>query len=240
MKYPTSYRTEQIDGLSIFYREAGPKDAPTLLLLHGLPSSSRMFEPLFARLSDHYHLVAPDYPGFGHSDWPDPKQFAYTFDHYRRHHESVYPSARALALHTLHAGLWRAGGFPHGPGAPGARGSSHRPGRGRHNEGLGRTGRRAASFGRIALPMRDALRKNLLSLATTSPAMSETIPTWSAMTRISGPTNLFSQSARPGRDSKRSLLRLPHQRRFLSEMAGMDAREAAAPAGDLGQIRIIV
>ena len=59
----------------------GPKDAPTLLLLHGLPSSSRMFEPLFARLSDRYHLVAPDYPGFGHSDWPDPKQFPYTFDH---------------------------------------------------------------------------------------------------------------------------------------------------------------
>jgi pimeloyl-ACP methyl ester carboxylesterase len=82
MKYPTLYRAIQIDGLSIFYREAGPKDAPTLLLLHGLPSSSRMFEPLFTRLSDHYHLVAPDYPGFGHSDWPDPKQFAYTFNHY--------------------------------------------------------------------------------------------------------------------------------------------------------------
>src|SRR5947199_10799460 len=80
--YPTFYRTTQIDGISIFCREAGPKDAPTLLLLHGLPSSSRMFEPLFARLSDRYHLVAPDYPGFGHSDWPDPKAFAYTFDHY--------------------------------------------------------------------------------------------------------------------------------------------------------------
>jgi hypothetical protein len=52
MEHPTFYRTIQIDGLSIFYREAGPKDAPTLLLLHGLPSSSRMFEPLFARLSD--------------------------------------------------------------------------------------------------------------------------------------------------------------------------------------------
>src|SRR3954454_21031519 len=82
MKYPTFYRTIPIDGLSLFYREAGPKDAPTLLLLHGLPSSSRMFEPLFARLSDRYRLVAPDYPGFGHSDWPDPKKFAYTFDHY--------------------------------------------------------------------------------------------------------------------------------------------------------------
>jgi hypothetical protein len=56
------YRTIQVDGLAIFYREAGPKDAPTLLLLHGLPSSSRMFEPLFIRLSDRYHLIAPDYP----------------------------------------------------------------------------------------------------------------------------------------------------------------------------------
>jgi len=81
LEHPTSYRTTNIDELSIFYRESGAKDAPTLLLLHGLPSSSRMFEPLFARLSDRYHLVAPDYPGFGHSDWPDPKKFAYTFDH---------------------------------------------------------------------------------------------------------------------------------------------------------------
>jgi pimeloyl-ACP methyl ester carboxylesterase len=81
VEQPTHYRTVQIDGLSLFYREAGPKNAPTLLLLHGVPSSSRQFEALFARLSDRYHLVAPDYPGFGHSDWPDPKTFAYTFDH---------------------------------------------------------------------------------------------------------------------------------------------------------------
>jgi pimeloyl-ACP methyl ester carboxylesterase len=81
VEHPTFYRTIQVDGLSIFYREAGPKDAPTLLLLHGLPSSSRMFEPLFTRLSDRYHLIAPDYPGFGHSDWPAATEFAYTFDH---------------------------------------------------------------------------------------------------------------------------------------------------------------
>jgi pimeloyl-ACP methyl ester carboxylesterase len=79
--YRTFYRTTQFDGLSIFYPETGPANAETILLLHGLPSSSRMFEPLFARLSDRYHLIAPDYPGFGHSDWPDPRKFAYTFDH---------------------------------------------------------------------------------------------------------------------------------------------------------------
>src|SRR6201997_1322652 len=76
-----SYRTVKVEGISIFYREAGPKGAPTILLLHGLPSSSRMFQPLLTRLADKYHLVAPDYPGFGQSDWPDPKQFDYTFDH---------------------------------------------------------------------------------------------------------------------------------------------------------------
>lgn len=77
---PVRYRTIDVDGLPIFYREAGPDDAPPILLLHGLPSSSRMYEPLLARLSDRYRLVAPDYPGFGHSAWPTPKEFTYTFD----------------------------------------------------------------------------------------------------------------------------------------------------------------
>lgn len=84
------YRTVNIEGLSIFYRETGPKDAPTLLLLHGLPSSSRMFEPLFARLSDRYHLVAPDYPGFGHTDWPDPKALCIYVRSHRYDHVSIY------------------------------------------------------------------------------------------------------------------------------------------------------
>jgi pimeloyl-ACP methyl ester carboxylesterase len=75
------FETAKVDGLSIFYREAGPEDAPTIVLLHGFPSSSRMFQPLLERLSDRYHLIAPDYPGFGKSDAPDPSTFAYTFDH---------------------------------------------------------------------------------------------------------------------------------------------------------------
>jgi pimeloyl-ACP methyl ester carboxylesterase len=78
---PVYYRTVKVDGLSIFYREAGKPDAPTLLLLHGFPSSSRMYDPLLSRLSDRYHLIALDYPGFGHSDAPDAKDFSYTFDH---------------------------------------------------------------------------------------------------------------------------------------------------------------
>jgi pimeloyl-ACP methyl ester carboxylesterase len=79
-----TYRSIDVDKLSIFYREAGSPDAPTLLLLHGFPSSSRMYEPLFTRLADDFHLVAPDYPGFGHSDAPDPAVFDYTFDNIAR------------------------------------------------------------------------------------------------------------------------------------------------------------
>lgn len=101
MNQPTLYRTIQVDGHSIFYREGGPTDAPTILLLHGLPSSSRMFEPLFARISDRYHLVAPDYPGFGHSEWPDPKNFAYTFDHYAEI-MNHFTEALGLAHYTLY------------------------------------------------------------------------------------------------------------------------------------------
>ena len=79
-----SYHTIDIEGLQIFYREAGPADAPTLLLLHGFPSSSRMWEPLLPLLADKYHLIAPDYVGFGNSSAPAPSRFAYTFDNLAR------------------------------------------------------------------------------------------------------------------------------------------------------------
>lgn len=75
------YRTVTVAGLDVFYREAGPAGAPVLLLLHGFPSSSRMYEPLLERLADRWRLIAPDYPGFGHSSAPAPADFAYTFDH---------------------------------------------------------------------------------------------------------------------------------------------------------------
>jgi pimeloyl-ACP methyl ester carboxylesterase len=70
-----------IDGVDLFYREAGPKEAPVLLLLHGFPSSSHMFRNLIPQLSDTYHVIAPDYPAFGHSGVPDRAGFVYTFDH---------------------------------------------------------------------------------------------------------------------------------------------------------------
>ena len=76
-----AYRTADVDGLSVFYREAGAADAPTLLLLHGFPSSSHMFRELIPLLADEFHLVAPDLPSFGKSEMPEPDKFDYTFDH---------------------------------------------------------------------------------------------------------------------------------------------------------------
>ena len=75
------YKTVKVDGLDIFYREAGNPLNPTILLLHGFPSSSHMFQDLINDLSGDYHLIAPDYPGFGSSSCPPPDEFAYTFDH---------------------------------------------------------------------------------------------------------------------------------------------------------------
>ena len=78
---PMSYKTVTVDGLKIFYREAGPADGPVVLLLHGFPTSSRMYQGLMPLLADRYHVIAPDYPGFGNSDAPPKDKFAYTFDH---------------------------------------------------------------------------------------------------------------------------------------------------------------
>ena len=75
------YKTTTVEGVKIFYREAGPKDAPNVVLLHGFPSSSHEFRNLIPLLADCYHVIAPDYPGFGYSDAPPPEEFEYTFDH---------------------------------------------------------------------------------------------------------------------------------------------------------------
>src|ERR1700757_5263054 len=77
----TAYHRTTVDGVGVFYREAGPTDAPTIVLLHGFPSSSREFDTLIPLLATRYHLVAPDFPGFGQSDAPPPSSYAYKFDH---------------------------------------------------------------------------------------------------------------------------------------------------------------
>ncbi|MFK0154004.1 alpha/beta fold hydrolase [Streptomyces sp. NPDC090493] len=77
---PTKYRTADVHGLKVFYRESGPSDAPKLLLLHGFPSAGHMFRDLIPHLADRFHVIAPDLPSFGQSDMPDRDSFAYTFE----------------------------------------------------------------------------------------------------------------------------------------------------------------
>jgi len=167
VNHPTFYRTINVDGISIFYRESGPKDAQTLLLLHGIPSSSRQFEALFQRLSDRYHLIAPDYPGFGHSEWPDPKKFAYTFDHIAEI-MNHFTETIGLSHYTL---------YMHDYGGPvGFRMALSHPERIEalivqdavaHNEGLGANWKARRAFWADRAANESALRTNLLSLQTT-------------------------------------------------------------------------
>lgn len=167
MEYRVTYNTVKVDGLTIFYREAGPKDAPTVLLLHGLPSSSRMFQSLLVRLADKYHLIAPDYPGFGHSDWPDPKQFDYTFDHI----------ARVMDDFTQALGLTHYALYMQDYGGPvGFRMVLAHPDRAQalivqdavgHNEGLGANWATRRAFWADRPAHEEALRKNLLSMEAT-------------------------------------------------------------------------
>ena len=167
MRYPVTYQTVRVNGLAIFYREAGPKNAPTILLLHGFPSSSRMFEPFFSRISDRYHLVAPDYPGFGHSDWPNPKEFAYTFDH----------AALVMERFAEVIGLSRYTMYMQDYGAPvGFRMALSQPARidslivqdgVAHDTGLGDNWKTRRAFWADRAANEAALRTNLMSLAAT-------------------------------------------------------------------------
>jgi pimeloyl-ACP methyl ester carboxylesterase len=167
MEQQVSCRTVMVEGVSIFYREAGPRGAPTILLLHGLPSSSRMFQPILTRLADNYHLVAPDYPGFGHSDWPDPKHFDYTFGHI----------AQLMNGFTQAIGLSHYALYMQDYGGPvGFRMALAHPERVQalivqdavaHNEGLGANWATRRAFWADRPAHEEALRTNLLSLATT-------------------------------------------------------------------------
>ena len=77
----TTYHTARVEGLNVFYREAGDPSRPKLLLLGGFPASSHQFRDLIPALADSFHVLSPDYPGFGNTDMPDPSTWAYTFDH---------------------------------------------------------------------------------------------------------------------------------------------------------------
>jgi pimeloyl-ACP methyl ester carboxylesterase len=206
-----TFRTTQFDGLSVFYREAGTKGARTLLMLHGLPSSSRMFEPLFARLSDCYHLIAPDYPGFGRSDWPDPKNFAYTFEHYAEI-MNQFTEALGLSRYTLYMQDYG--------GPVGFRMALADPERIEalivqdavaHNIGIEANWDTRRAFWADRTANETALRANILSLEAARARRWKRPRSGTPRSRPVERRVLFSESARPGRDPERSFLRLSSQ-----------------------------
>jgi pimeloyl-ACP methyl ester carboxylesterase len=162
------YKTVQVNGLNIFYREAGPTSGPVILLLHGVPTSSRMYQPMLeSTLSTTYRLIAPDFPGFGHSSWPSPKEFGYTFDHLAKVMEE-FTDALKLDHYTL---------FLHDYGGPvGMRMAVHHPEKVEaiiiqnavsHEEGLSSLWSARRAFWNDRAAHEAAFRKSFLSLETT-------------------------------------------------------------------------
>jgi pimeloyl-ACP methyl ester carboxylesterase len=165
---PVTYQTVHVGKLDIFYREAGPKDASVLLLLHGVPSSSHMYQPMLeSSLSATYRLIAPDFPGFGHSSWPRPKEFNYNFDHLA---SVIEDFTDALDLHQYILYL-------HDYGGPvGMRMAVAHPEKVQaliiqnavsHEEGLSRLWKSRWAFWHDRAAHEAAFRKNFLSLETT-------------------------------------------------------------------------
>jgi pimeloyl-ACP methyl ester carboxylesterase len=93
-----THKTALVDGLSVFYREAGQPGSPKLVLLGGFPASSHQFRNLLPALAEKFHIIAPDYPGFGNTDMPDPASFAYTFDRLSEIIEGCLPKSASIIL----------------------------------------------------------------------------------------------------------------------------------------------
>ncbi len=120
------YKTAKVDDLDIFYREAGPKDAPAILLLHGFPTSSQMFRNLIPALADKYHVIAPDYPGYGQSSMPPHDKFDYSFDNLAKVIDD-FTDKIGLKKYAIYVqGLRRPGWVPAGGQASGPNHGHHR------------------------------------------------------------------------------------------------------------------
>ena len=118
---PTSIHKIEADGVQVFYREAGEPNAPVVLLLHGFPASSFMFRELIPRLAGDYRVIAPDLPGFGFTEVPAERKYAYIVRSIGADDRGVHASAQNQPLCDLRVRLWRANRLPLGDGSPRAR-----------------------------------------------------------------------------------------------------------------------
>jgi len=229
-----SYHTAEIDGLKIFYREAGPANAPAVLMLHGFPSSSRMWEPLLPLLADKYHLIAPDYPGFGNSSAPSPSNFEYTFDNLAKVTNELTPGL-GITNYVL---------FMQDYGGPvGFRLALSHPERVRaiiiqnavsHDQGLSPLWEARRKYWADPVHEIENLKANFTSFEATrqrhigsSPHLDRYDPDiW---------TDEYAFLTRPGQ-AGHAIPGLPDQRRLLSALANVASRRTAADAGGLGKI----
>ncbi len=163
----TSHRTVTVDGVDLAYRDAGPPGAPAVLLLHGFPSSSRMWQPLIDRLAHRYRMIAPDYPGFGHSAAPAAEDWDYTFDHIA---DVIEHFTDAIGLDRYSLAVQDYGG------PVGLRLATRRPERLQslvvhnavcHEDGLGPLWETRRAFWADRAAHEEALRKNFFSPAAT-------------------------------------------------------------------------
>jgi pimeloyl-ACP methyl ester carboxylesterase len=237
----TKHQHAAVDGLKIFYREAGPANAPTILLLHGFPTSSHMFRNLIPALADRYHVVAPDLPGFGFSDDPDREQFRYTFERL----------AKIIARFTEVIGLERFAIYVFDYGAPvGLRLALAHPERitaiisqngNAYEEGLSQGWNPIQKYWKEpTAENRAALREFLTPEATKSQYMYGVQDP--ALVAPEAYTLDFALLARPGNagNSARSVPGLRQQRRALSQIPGVLPYPASASAGGLGQERPVL
>ena len=189
---------------------------PTVLLLHGYPSSSRQWDPLLPLLADRYHLIAPDYPGFGQSDAPSPAKYTYTFDNLAKTMEGLVAHLGIRTIHAVPAGLRWPGWFPHGAGSPRTGQRADRPERqclrGRARAEV--AGHRSV-LGRSRFPPRAGRRLHLARRSQTAPSryqpQSRALQSGHLGRRVRHP-RATGRAGDPGGPS----LRLPHQRRVLS------------------------
>ena len=233
----TTYHRAMVGGVGIFYREAGARDAPTILLPHGYPSSSRQWDPLLPLLAERYHVVAPDYPGFGQSHAPSPAQYSYTFDNLAATMEGL----------VAHLGIGRYTLFMQDYGGPvGFRMAQAHPEKvtalivqnaNAYAEGLGVKWQGIAKY--WADPA--AHPEQLDAFMSFETAKQRHLGTSPNLDRYNPDTCTDEHAilACPGeRDIQASLpLRLPHERRVLSGVAGLDARPPVTNARALGSLR---
>lgn len=121
-----TYKWHETEGVKIVYREAGPAGAPVIVLLHGYPSTAKMYAPLIPLLATRYRIIAPDYPGFGLSDAPEPDRYTYSFDNIARTLDS-FLSEIGVGQCALYAGLWWTRWFQNGHDEPRQEQRHHHP-----------------------------------------------------------------------------------------------------------------